>query len=225
MMGCGTSSQRHSGTVAGNNGHYDIDQPLASDTAYAGMKLKETVFDAYVRLDDSIYQLEQLCPGPRLATVEAWTEHLVQIAATPEAIALTMLSAGSNGGDDDDDIDGDLKLVTTTVISTPTPVPKETAILAVAAQADRTLDVERAAVMRLALQLSVALDAERARLNETHLAEVSVRHLQHIGRVLHADVLGHTRERADQLLELYGRLKAMYDEQDGLLGKLMNKLK
>lgn len=210
MMGCGTSSQANDPHAI--DGHYDDQVQLATDTAYAGMKLKETVFDAYVRLDDSIYQLEQLCPGPRLATVEAWMEHLVQIAVPPDSIALTAI-------DEDDFADGDLSQLPLGKAMTTTTIPKETAILAVAVQADRTLEVERATVARLAVQLNVALDAVRARQNETHLAEVSVRHLQHIGRVLHSDVLGHTRERVDQLLEMYGRLKAMYDEQDGLLGE------
>lgn len=31
---------------------------------------------AYQRLDESICRIESLCPGPRLATAEAWVEHL-----------------------------------------------------------------------------------------------------------------------------------------------------
>lgn len=32
--------------------------------------------EQYVRLDEQISKLEGTCPGPRMATAEAWVEHL-----------------------------------------------------------------------------------------------------------------------------------------------------
>lgn len=39
-------------------------------------KSNETILSAYQKFDESICRMESLCPGPRLATAEAWVEHL-----------------------------------------------------------------------------------------------------------------------------------------------------
>lgn len=226
MMGCGASSSNNSAPNSASADGYDKraqhhanggsdPTALASDTAYAGLKLNETVADAYLRLDDSIYELERQCPGPRLATIEAWLEHLLQIglahqtaaraatlAATSTATASQAALAAGNA----------ITIASTTAVAT-----AATATTTAATGSDRSSD-ERTAIVRLAEQLNVAMDAERAQRNETHLAEVSVRHLAEVTRQRHADVVDHTRDRAALLTEQYGRLKEMYDEQDGLLG-------
>lgn len=205
VMGCGTSSSTAATSTPIIDVHH-IQTDNDSTQPVAGMKIHETLSDAYQRLDDTIYRTELLCPGPRLATVDAWIEHLVYIRPPDDGRSEMTLLFEPN--DDDDEVDA---TATTAPGRTPTPVRR--------LEAARSLDAERAAILRLAVQLNVALDVQRARLNETHLADLSVRHLDHIARGLHADILGHTRQRATHLLEVYGRLKFLYDEQDGLLGK------
>ncbi|XP_037926558.1 uncharacterized protein LOC119661329 isoform X2 [Hermetia illucens] len=67
-MGCGTSSSRE-----------DKVQRLAESLIHRNIQevgRHETITDAYQRLDKEICALEGRCPGPRLATAEAWIEHL-----------------------------------------------------------------------------------------------------------------------------------------------------
>lgn len=223
MMGCGTSSSNSATTPINGQHHesqlYDDGDPMmAANTtqnvgnlldggmdgnAFVGMKIKETIYDAYHRLDGSICEMEKSCPGPRLATVEAWGNHLVQIA--PPAGVPTGIPIPIDDGD---------------VLNTPPATPDRDGGAVGSADVDNvSLEAERAATVRMAVQLGVAFDVQRARQNETHLAEVSVARLEHIGRELHADILGHTRRRVDVLMDSYGKLKALYDEQDGLLGE------
>lgn len=44
----------------------------------------ETISQAFQRLDEHICRLEGQCPGPRLATIEAWIEFLIGLTATTE---------------------------------------------------------------------------------------------------------------------------------------------
>lgn len=232
MMGCGTSSSPIPSPAArrADDPHYNnasnntttsydpYPQPprLATETAYDGLRLRETIFEAYQRLDDSIVKMEALCPGPRLATIDAWTEHLLQIMPTVDDGSMTGLEGIETATD---------------AVSGAMPVERgyapdgSSSISTTAATAESTmdyaLDVDRAAIVRLAVQLNVALDVQRARRNETHLAELSVGRMENCARKLHADIVGHTRQRAGHLLEQYGRLKAMYDEQDGILGECL----
>lgn len=48
-------------------------------------KRQETIRQAFVRLDEDIYTLESQCLGPRLATIEAWHQHLLRIKETLQA--------------------------------------------------------------------------------------------------------------------------------------------
>lgn len=44
----------------------------------------ETISQAFQRLDEQICRLEGQCPGPRLATIEAWIEFLNGLTAPTE---------------------------------------------------------------------------------------------------------------------------------------------
>lgn len=47
------------------------------------MQTNETILQAYQRMDEEICTIEQSCPGPRLATAEAWIDHLESLEPEP----------------------------------------------------------------------------------------------------------------------------------------------
>ncbi|XP_054744673.1 uncharacterized protein LOC129249074 [Anastrepha obliqua] len=67
MMGCGSSVDTNS----------VIDEPVQSlERWQQGDMDPAAVVEEFVRLDEQISKLEEACPGPRMATAEAWVEHL-----------------------------------------------------------------------------------------------------------------------------------------------------
>lgn len=50
------------------------------------------ILETYLRLDEEIYQLEKLCPGSRLSTIEAWIKYLEskQNVSTNDVIQLPL---------------------------------------------------------------------------------------------------------------------------------------
>ncbi|XP_029409275.2 uncharacterized protein LOC105233301 isoform X1 [Bactrocera dorsalis] len=67
MMGCGSSMDTNS----------VIEEPIQSlERWQQGDMDPAAVIEEFVRLDERISKLEATCPGPRMATAEAWVEHL-----------------------------------------------------------------------------------------------------------------------------------------------------
>lgn len=58
---------------------YEYGQNTFQMTPFPNFQRNETIRQAFVRLDETIYNLESQCLGPRLATNEAWKEHLLKI--------------------------------------------------------------------------------------------------------------------------------------------------
>lgn len=56
-----------------SNGNFPINRPRA---VFVQNFCAQHVAQQYVRLDEQISKLEGSCPGPRMATVEAWIEHV-----------------------------------------------------------------------------------------------------------------------------------------------------
>nr|XP_014089593.2 uncharacterized protein LOC106617117 [Bactrocera oleae] len=67
MMGCGSSMDTNS----------VIEEPIQSLERWQQGDMEPTaVIEEFVGLDERISKLEATCPGPRMATAEAWVEHL-----------------------------------------------------------------------------------------------------------------------------------------------------
>ncbi|XP_067624362.1 uncharacterized protein synr [Eurosta solidaginis] len=68
MMGCGGSTMETNSVT---------DEPIQSlERWHQGDMDPTAVIGEFVRLDEGISKLEAMCPGPRMATAEAWVEHL-----------------------------------------------------------------------------------------------------------------------------------------------------
>lgn len=53
-----------------------ISQSIVLESWFAYTLCVQNIVQQYVRLDEQISKLEGTCPGPRMATAEAWIEHL-----------------------------------------------------------------------------------------------------------------------------------------------------
>lgn len=74
--------------------------------------------------------------------------------------------------------------------------------------------------MQLAERLNVSLDAEQASKYEEFIASVSRKYMADVNKALKEDILEHAKKRANELLQQYSKLRMLYSEQDGLIGKL-----
>lgn len=71
----------------------------------------------------------------------------------------------------------------------------------------------------MAEKLNIALDIEQAAKYEEFIASISRRYMNDTVRTLKQEILEHARKRANELLEKYTKLRALYAELDSLIGK------
>uniref|UniRef100_A0A6P4EHV9 Uncharacterized protein LOC108043533 isoform X1 n=1 Tax=Drosophila rhopaloa TaxID=1041015 RepID=A0A6P4EHV9_DRORH len=161
----------------------------------------QNIVEQYVRLDEQISKLEGTCPGPRMATVEAWVEHLKgkheamlglegmgdaaplrerQRETEEEVLALPNYTMGRQG----DPI----------VANTPT---KDLA--------------------QLAYNLGVIADARKASMHEDFFASLSESALHLLSIRYYGELLEHTKVRLKTLVESYAELNELYVRQDGII--------
>lgn len=67
--------------------------------------------------------------------------------------------------------------------------------------------------------MNVATDPERAAKYEEFIASVSRKYMADVNKALKEDILEHAKKRANELLQQYSKLRILYSEQDGLIGK------
>ncbi|XP_064541952.1 uncharacterized protein synr [Drosophila montana] len=196
MMGCGSS--------------------LETPTSAAAQRLQENggpnlthVTQQYVRLDEQISKLEGSCPGPRMATVEAWIEHVqarrdamlglegmehtarptteteTNAEGEPEAPQLNSypltLGSGERAGNE-------------IVANTPT---KDLA--------------------QLAHNLGVIADPRKASMHEDFFANLSESALYLLSIRYYGELLEHTKQRLKTLAASYAELNELYVNQDGII--------
>lgn len=65
------------------------------------LQRQETIRQAFVRLDEDIYTMESQCLGPRLATIEAWQQHLLKIKDTQQSANSLASTTTLNDSSDD----------------------------------------------------------------------------------------------------------------------------
>ncbi|EDW54292.1 uncharacterized protein LOC6613400 [Drosophila sechellia] len=158
------------------------------------------VVEQYVRLDEQISKLEGTCPGPRMATAEAWVEHihgkheamlgLDGMGVAPlrerewEAEEALPIPAYTMGGRQGDPI----------VANTPT---KDLA--------------------QLAYNLGVIGDARKASMHEDFFANLSESALYLLSIRYYGELFEHTKVRLKTLAESYAELNELYVKQDGII--------
>ncbi|XP_016954709.1 uncharacterized protein LOC108027676 [Drosophila biarmipes] len=189
-MGCGSSMDTQTNPVV---------TEVSSEVQPRQNGAAGNIVEQYVRLDEQISKLEGTCPGPRMATAEAWVEHLQskheamlglegmgvapmreREAETEEAVPLPGYTMGRQG----DPI----------VANTPT---KDLA--------------------QLAYNLGVIGDARKASMHEDFFANLSESALYLLSIRFYGELLEHTKVRLKTLVESYAELNELYVRQDGII--------
>lgn len=66
--------------------------------------------------------------------------------------------------------------------------------------------------------MELITDVQRAITNEEFIASISRNYIHEYDVYLKREILVHARKRVTTLLQLYTKLRALYIEQDGLIG-------
>ncbi|EDW77600.2 uncharacterized protein Dwil_GK24472 [Drosophila willistoni] len=184
MMGCGSSME----TTAPPNSS-GLQQQQNGPT--------KNIVQQYVRLDEQISKLEGTCPGPRMATAEAWIEHL-------QAKRDDMLG-----------LDGALPSEQTQLLEDdPLRVqageggPRGNEIVANTPTRD---------LAQLAYNLGIIGDARKASMHEDFFANLSESALYLLSIRYYSELLEHTKQRLKTLMESYAELNELYVDQDGII--------
>lgn len=167
---------------------------------------KSTLVEKYVSLDLRIAAIENMCPGPRLATAEAWVDHLqIRLKKLQESGPMapqvngTVQLHNNNGGSS-----------TINVLSNSKSLPNGVH----SKYEDQSTDIAR-----LALNLSVLEDIHKASSNEDFFAKLSQTSLDEMTIKFYEEVIDHAKDRAKGLLAAFTQLSELYVEQDGIIGK------
>ncbi|CAG9797344.1 unnamed protein product [Chironomus riparius] len=197
-MGCGFSNS--SATVREAN---SPDFQSSADTFHRNRtKTKETMIQAFSRIDDEILALENLSPGSRLTTAEAWIDHLQSIKLKIDDTTMTIQSERLNTMEPISEIDE----TTLDDLSTPSTADRD--------QGDLIK------VKKLAVKLQVAFDIKKASENEEFLARISRSMMEVELQRLKMDMVDHARKRVDTLSDSFNNLRQLYLEQDGLIASV-----
>ncbi|EDV98938.1 GH13328 [Drosophila grimshawi] len=207
-MGCGSSMERPSSVS-----HHLPNTPMRPMQQNVDGR---TIVQQYVRLDEQISKLEASSPGPRLATAEAWIEHL-------RAKRDTML--GLEG------MEHPVRPSTTTTTTGATPNANEVRVERVAHQLTSyplTLGAERGGneivantptkdLAQLAHNLAVIGDPQKASTHEDFFANLSESALYLLSIRYYGELLEHSKQRLKTLSESYAELNELYVKQDGII--------
>lgn len=158
-------------------------------------------------LDLRISAIENMCPGPRLATAEAWVDHLqIRLSNLQES---TPMAPKVNGTVQLHNNGGGSNSSTLNVLSNSKTLPNGVHSNYV----DQTTDIAR-----LALNLSVLEDVHKASSNEDFFAKLSQTSLDEMTIKFYEEVIDHAKDRAKGLLAAFTQLSDLYVEQDGIIG-------
>lgn len=172
---------------------------------------KSTLVEKYVSLDLRISAIENMCPGPRLATAEAWVDHLQirlkklqESAPMPPQVNGTVQLHNNTGGSS-----------TINVLSNSKSLPNGV---------HSKYESQSTDIARLALNLSVLEDIHKASSNEDFFAKLSQTSLDEMTIKFYEEIIDHAKDRAKGLLAAFTQLSELYVEQDGIIGKFPIKL-
>ncbi|CRK94445.1 CLUMA_CG007952, isoform A [Clunio marinus] len=183
-MGCGFSSS--SSGVFGDP---------TSPEFRTNLKSTETVIGAFTRLDEHILTLENLSPGSRLTTAEAWVEHLEKLQLTVDDTITDRQQLDVISELDETILEDEKDLLT-------------------------EVDQERNDIMKLAIKLQVANDVKKALEHEEFLGRISRGVMELHSEKLRLDMIEHGRKRIETLIESFNQLRELYLEQDNLIASI-----
>ncbi|KAH8412993.1 hypothetical protein KR009_007335 [Drosophila setifemur] len=162
-----------------------------------------SIVEQYVRLDEQIGKLESTCPGPRMATAEAWVEHLQSKHGAMlglEGMDVTPLRERNREREQDSD----------EVLTMPSYPNDRQGNQIVANTPTKDL-------AQLAYNLGVIGDARKASMHEDFFANLSESALYLLSIRYYGELLEHTKERLKNLMESYAELNELYVKQDGII--------
>ncbi|XP_017043662.1 uncharacterized protein LOC108089779 [Drosophila ficusphila] len=186
-MGCGSSMDTQTNPVV-----TEVSSEMqARQNGAAGVL---NIVEQYVRLDEQISKLEGTCPGPRMATAEAWVEHLQgkhEAMLGLEGMGVAPLRIKERETEENYILgrQGD-----PIVANTPT---KDLA--------------------QLAYNLGVIGDARKASMHEDFFANLSESAMYLLSIRYYGELLEYTKGRLKTLVESYAELNELYVKQDGII--------
>ncbi|XP_017858514.1 PREDICTED: uncharacterized protein LOC108610747 [Drosophila arizonae] len=204
-MGCGSSME----TQSSARGQLPPNGALRLQEN-GGAKVTNIV-QQYVRLDERISKLEGTCPGPRMATVEAWIEHLQ--AKRDVMLGLDGMQHSARPA---------------TAQSQPNRLRGEGAEAHQLSSYPLTLGSERVGneivantptkdLAQLAHNLGVIGDPRKASMHEDFFANLSESALYLLSIRYYGELLDHTKQRLKALTASYAELNDLYVNQDGII--------
>ncbi|XP_055920608.1 uncharacterized protein LOC129952175 [Eupeodes corollae] len=177
-MGCGNS------TV--------LDSPQTNSLSVArGRTRNKNTVEEFVQLDEEISEMEGLCPGPRLATAEAWIEHLQERR--------------------------DALVLDTDIIQYNLPIDQVSDTTIATVNQELVNNSPSKDLARLVITLGVLLSKQKASEQEDFFAKISKSALEVIALRYYNEILQHTKSRVKFLNENYKRLNELYVQQDGII--------
>ncbi|XP_031623101.1 uncharacterized protein LOC116340645 [Contarinia nasturtii] len=199
QMGCGSSNESvHTENVSPQPSDYYTERASGVSRANGGVHSDQTVFEAYIKLDEEVCKLEAECPGPKLITIEAWIKYLEskQEVLTNDIIQLPLHML-------DDDFDEE----------------QETAKYNRRTRLEKDNESELK-VRDLIESLNIMTDTTQAAKHEEFFANISRRYIESCNEALKDDILEHAQKRANDLRELWTKLRMKYNELDALMSSI-----
>ncbi|XP_017154616.1 uncharacterized protein LOC108163694 [Drosophila miranda] len=194
MMGCGSSMETQSNPVV-----TEVSTEFRQQQNGAAVT---NIIDEYVRLDEQISKMEGSCPGPRMATAEAWIEHLQ--GKHDAMLGLDGMEVAQRRQEEQQDTE----MEALTLSSYPAQKRDGNQIVANTPTKD---------LAQLAYNLGVIGDARKASMHEDFFANLSESALYLLSIRYYGELLEHTKERLKTLAESYAELNELYVRQDGII--------
>ncbi|KAH8333162.1 hypothetical protein KR074_009387 [Drosophila pseudoananassae] len=195
-MGCGSSMETQT-------------NPIVTEVSSAMQSRQNgapgNIVEQYVRLDEQIGKLEGTCPGPRMATAEAWVEHL---RSKHEAML------GLEGMDLPTMRDREKDRVRETDPEEALPLPS----YPMGRQGNQIVaNTPTKDLAQLAYNLGVIGDARKASMHEDFFANLSDSAMYLLSIRYYGELLEHSKERLKTVMESYADLNELYVKQDGII--------
>ncbi|KAH8341633.1 hypothetical protein KR059_012543 [Drosophila kikkawai] len=188
-MGCGSSMETQTNPVV-----TEVSSGMQSRQNAAG-----NIVEQYVRLDEQIGKLESTCPGPRMATAEAWVDHL---QSKHEAML------GLDGMD----------VAPLRERGRASDIEQEEVYTMGTRQGNQIVaNTPTKDLAQLAYNLGVIGDSRKASMHEDFFANLSESALYLLSIRYYGDLLEHTKQRLKTLVESYAELNELYVKQDGII--------
>ncbi|XP_041632047.1 uncharacterized protein synr [Drosophila kikkawai] len=190
-MGCGSSMETQTNPVV-----TEVSSGMQSRQNAAGVT---NIVEQYVRLDEQIGKLEGTCPGPRMATAEAWVDHL---QSKHEAML------GLDGMD----------VAPLRERGRASDIEQEEVYTMGTRQGNQIVaNTPTKDLAQLAYNLGVIGDSRKASMHEDFFANLSESALYLLSIRYYGELLEHTKQRLKTLVESYAELNELYVKQDGII--------